>query len=653
MRVALVAKVVAVVAVLGGAGCNSNTSLPIDAQCNPLGINHCMTPWPNAVFEVADATTMTGRHLAIPAKTLPTNTNDEQVDPTEWNWADGFSPSAPMVMSFPGGVSATGLPPIDDMDGSIGSGSPTVILDMTTNQRVPHWAELDTPAASTPDSQALFIRPAYRLTGGHRYAVAITKAVKAADGGELPIPPGFTALVDGTRTDHALLEAERPRFAEVLSALAAAGYPASDLVVAWDFTVASDDFVQKDMTTARDRALAALQAHTIAFTIGSDMEMGSGSPIAREITGTLDAPLFLTNGGVAAESPVIARDSDNLPAVQGFYQIPFTAVVPACAGSNGSGAPMVIYGHGLLGDSSETADGDQENTAAYLCAVFVGTDLRGMSTQDIGAVALALNDVTHADGVMEVLEQGIANNITLEKALTTTFASSLFVDGSGASIVDPTKIYYYGLSQGAIFGTSIMAYMQDPNMTRAVLGVGGANYTLLLDRSGDWPQYKSILTGAYPDLLDDTLLMSLIQMRWDKTEGAGVVNSVLAGAPTSMNAKQLLMQVALSDDQVPNVASWWQARSMNIPVLGPTPTTPWGLTAMPSPLSGGSAILIMDGGAPPAPTTNTPATAENPSMHDLTRVQPATFRQMQAFYATGMIVNECSGTCECQSGACN
>jgi hypothetical protein len=285
--------------------------------------------------------------------------------------------------------------------------------------------------------------------------------------------------------------------------------------------------------------------------------------------------------------------------------------------------------------------------------VFAATDLRGMSTQDLAAVATALNDGTHADQVMEVLEQGLVNQVTLVRALRTTFAQTLFVDANNGNkvLVDPTNVVYYGLSQGGIFGTSIMAY--DPTLTLGVLGVGAANYSMLLDRSSDWPTYRSILSAAYPDSLDDTMLLSLFQMRWDKTEGAGIVNSVLAGSPTSPQPKQLLMQIALSDNQVPNIGSYWQARSMGIPVIGPTPVTPWGLTVQQTPITTGSAMIIMDGGAPPAPATNVPAPAQNPSMHDLTRTQPATWRQMHDFYTTGMIINECAGACECQSGACN
>jgi hypothetical protein len=376
--------------------------------------------------------------------------------------------------------------------------------------------------------------------------------------------------------------------------------------------------------------------------------------IKRRLTGTFDAPLFLTNNGAFVPGTVIARDADGLPMQQGFYQIPFTAIVPTCAYTANAPVGMVIYGHGLLGGSDEAAGGVQQTTANELCLVFVGTDMRGMSTGDVPAVARALNDATHMDEVVEVLEQGLVNHVTLVRAMRTTFATQLFVDAANGnrSLVDPTKVYYYGLSQGAIFGTSVMAY--EPTVTRAALGVGAANYSMMLDRSADWPTYRVILAGAYSDPLDDQAVLNLMQNRWDKTEGSGVANSVLAGTATGVPPKQLLMQLALSDEQVPNVATYWEARTMGVAVMGPTPTTPWGLTVQNAPLAAGASVLVIeDGGAPPAPLTNTPAAKNNPSMHDLTRTQPASRRQIGQFYTDGTIVNECSGPCTCQTGACN
>jgi hypothetical protein len=637
--------------VLALAACSSDTSVPIEAPCNPLGAGHCMTPWPSSAFEVLDSASATGRRLAIPEGTLPTNLDNVATDPAGWNVADGFSPAAPMVMVWKGGVSPDGLPPHDNFDLSLAADSPTVILDMTTGTRVAHFAEVDAQAADHPDAQALLLRPAARLIGGHRYAVGITHRVHAKDGSDLEIPPGFAALRDHKDTDHALLEAMRPRFGEVLDALEAAGFPEDDLVVAWDFTVASDQFLHRDMIAARDRAIAALDAHPIQFTVTSDAPIDDGAVIRRKITGTLDAPLFLTGGGATTLGTKIARDADGLPALQGFYQIPFTAIVPACAYTAKAPVAMVLYGHGLLGSSGETAGGVQQTTAAELCAVFAGTDLRGMSISDLPAVARALTDLTRADEVMEVVTQGLVNHITLVRAMRTSFAQALFVDAAraGKPLVDPEQVSYYGLSQGGIMGTTVMAY--EPTMTRGVLGVAAANYSTLLERSADWNLYRTILSGAYPDALDIMMAVSLFQMRWDKVEGSGVANSVLAGAPTGVPPKQILVQIALGDEQVPNLGSYWLARTMGLPILGPTPTTPWGLAAQPSPLPAGSAMVIMDGGAPAPPVANLPA--PNFGMHNLTRAQPATRRQIKAFLETGQIINECAGACVCQAGACN
>lgn len=78
------------------------------------------------------------------------------------------------------------------------------------------------------------------------------------------------------------------------------------------------------------------------------------------------------------------------------------------------------------------------------------------------------------------------------------------------------------------------------------------------------------------------MAVSLFQMRWDETEGAGVAHTVLQGTATGVPAKQILMQIAIADDEVASVASYWQARSMGIPVLGPSAATPWASPCSPA-----------------------------------------------------------------------
>src|SRR5688572_7638866 len=128
------------------AGDDGAITLPIADNCNPLGFDHCMAPWPSSAFEVADASTRTGRKLAIPMNTLLRNSNGTYADPAPWNRADGYSAVGPMVMHFPGGVDGTPLADPTEFDLSLTAESPTIVVDMNTGEKVAHFAELDMPA---------------------------------------------------------------------------------------------------------------------------------------------------------------------------------------------------------------------------------------------------------------------------------------------------------------------------------------------------------------------------------------------------------------------------------------------------------------------------------------------------------------------------
>jgi hypothetical protein len=583
----------------------------------------------------------------------------DPVDPAAWNRADGFSAAAPMVAIFPGGIDGSTLVDQTRFADSLGASATTVIVDMDTGERVAHFAELDMTPGVAADRQAIIIRPAARLTGGHRYAVAITTAIKAKAGGELPISAGFQAILDGTTTSHALLEAARPRLNEALDALADAGFPRENLALAWDFTVASDAFVRRAPRSARDQALAALDATPSTYTIDSDAPIDNGAQIRRRVDGFFKAPLFLTQNGAYAPGTVLDLAADGTPVLHGMYDAPFTAIIPDCAYRSSTPVGMMIYGHGLNGSGEQAESGAVRETAAAACVITVGTDMRGMSERDIGNIARSLTDLNDSSEIFDVLVQGVANHVSLARAMETTMASTLFVCRAedvaatgctqGAQLADPTKLYYYGLSQGHIFGTTFVAYT--PNIRRGVVGVGGGNYTIMLERSTNWPTYRQILHGAYPDDFDVVLAINLFQQRWDQTETSGVADIVLDGTPLGVQPRQLLMHMAIGDDQVPNLATEWQARTMGVPVLEPSPYIPYGLTGMAGPIANGSALVIMDGGAPPVPLTNEPS--PDTGMHSLTRNQAASRRQIDHFFRTGEVRNECDGACMCAAGKCD
>ncbi|HWO21815.1 MAG TPA: hypothetical protein VNO30_23760 [Kofleriaceae bacterium] len=635
------------VAACGG----GDVELETPPQCNPLGGASCVTPWPSAIYEIDDPATRTGRRLAIPADALPQNVFGVRVSPDPLNAFDGFSPAAPMLMAFSTGIDPANLVHYSRYEASVLPESPTVLVDMSTGELVHHFAELDAPAADRPDRQALYIRSAAMLKGSTRYAVAIKRTLKAPGGRELPIPEGFQAIRDGERTTHALLEAARPRYDEIFAALRAHGIAREDLVTAWDFTTASREATRADILAARDAALAVMGANgqNLTYAVTTDAPP-SDTRIARRIDGEFDAPLFLGNGAKPEPGTALVRGPDGKPVTAGMYRVPFTAIVPACALQSQTPVPLMIYGHGLLGDSTQVASAGTRHASAELCMVVVGTDMRGMATIDVPGVLLALNDANNGPLIFDVLVQGMVNHVAMVQIARGPMAQTLFRKQNGMPLVDPSKFYYYGISQGGIMGGTVCAI--DPVIERCVLQVGAINYSTLLERSRDWPTYRGILISAYRDPLDVTLIVNLMQHQWDRTEPTSVVDVLVGGSVPGAPPKQVFMQIAIADDEVSNVASEYQARTMGIPTVTPSPYVPFGLQGSAGPVRNGLVIYDFGLGAT-IPPTNEPPPDNN--VHSNIRNKRATTDMMRRFYETGEIVQMCTAPrgCDCTvAGGC-
>lgn len=627
------------------AACGGDLDLATPDQCNPLGGSRCITPWPSALYEADDAASETGRRLALPPGALPTNIDGIPLEPALLNKWDGFSSAAPPVTAFETGVDGANLVHFANIADSLLPTSPTVLINMATGELVPHYAELDARAVGDGPNQALYIRSDKLLAGGTRYAVAIKKTLKAADGGELPVPEGFEAILSGEKTTHPLLEKVRPRYPEIFAALEAHGIAKTDLVTAWDFTTASRTSVRADLVDARTAALALMGTNGSALDFTAVTDAPSTDPgIARRIDGTFDAPLFLTNGGSPAPSTQLVRDADGKPMAGGLYRAPFTAIIPQCALDSATPVPIMIYGHGLLGSANQVNSSGTRTAAAQLCVVAIGTDMRGMSDIDVPNVVLALNDANKGYGIFDVLIQGMMNHIALVQIARGPMAARLFVNANNDSIVDPSKVYYYGISQGGIMGTTVCAI--DPVIERCSLQVGAINYSLLLERSRDWPQYRTTLIGAYPNALDAVLMINLMQQEWDRTEPTAVADVITTTGFPGTPPKQVFMQVAIADDEVANLASDYQARTMGIPVLTPSPYVSYGLQGNAGPVPSGM-ILYDFGLGSTIPETNEAPPDNN--VHSSIRNKQATMDMMKRFFETGEIVQMCTAPsgCDC------
>src|SRR5665647_2129194 len=142
-----------------------------------------------------------------------------------------------------------------------------------------------------------------------------------------------------------------------------------------------------------------------------------------------------------------------------------------------------------------------------------------------------------------------------------------------------------------------------------------------------------------------------MQQEWDRTEPTAVADVIVGEGFPNTPPKQVFMQMAIADDEVSNLASEYQLRTMNVPVLTPSPYIPWGATPTAGPAQSG--MVIYDFGlASTIPMTNE-APPDN-DVHSNIRNKKATTDMMKRFYETGEIVQMCTAPkgCDCTANGC-
>lgn len=539
-----------------------------DGACDELDTAHCLLPFPSDRFTVDDAATETGRRVALPAGRLA-NAGGVALDPTEWNRQDGFSPGSPMMTVLAGAdLDASEAPPLGDLGRSLDDDSPTVVVDLTTGDRLAHWAELD--AKSPADREPMLIlRGAAALPEGHRIGVALRSLVDA-NGAAIEAPLGFRVYRDNLTTDIDAVENRRPDMESLFSGLADANIERDELQLAWSFTVVSADSIASPMLAMRDDAFERLGSGAPKLTVTEVVETGLPAGIGRRVNGRLEVPLYLEGTGEPGSQ--LLRGEDGLPTYSGSsWPAYVTCQIPTVAleGPAGSARP-VVYGHGLMGGAGEAENSQVAKIASTNNMVYCATDWIGMTEADIGNVAGILGDMSRFPTMAERGLQGILNTLFMARAMkhpAGLAALPEFANATGESVIDTTEVYFDGNSQGHIMGGAATAVSQE--WTKAVLGVGGMNYSLLLDRSVDFDSYFAIMRNAYPDRYDQLVLFGVIQMLWDRIESNGYAQHLTTDPYPDTPEHQVLLHVGFGDHQVPTWAAEIQARTIGAAVHQP------------------------------------------------------------------------------------
>ena len=639
--------------------------VPLDNpdRCDFLDPAVCLQPFANDYFTANDRSTETGKRLDLKLASMPANKNGVHFDPTDMNRGDGFSPGNLITLKIPevetpAAFENSGIVPIDDLQAYDDPSQAVIVINAETGERQPIWAELDSnPTTVDPgdggpgginanpsntDDVNLIIRPARNFDFGARYIVALRNLRDASDQ-PVQAPIGFRVYRDNDITDQPEVEARRPHMESVINTLVSkAGVARNSLYMAWDFTVASEDSVTGRATEIRDDAFARLGDTNLAnrtiegdspdWTITRVLNQGDAIPpgertlpsqIARRVEGTIDVPCYLDQNTCPTGAKFAHAANGSITWNPAYRRdVEFRCEIPNSVTDGGTMHPATvgIYGHGLLGTADQLTGQAQlaENANTIWCAM----DFEGFAEQDLATVIPALADMSNFKKLVDRMQQGFVNFMYLGRALihpnglTTDPAFEIDPDGAGAEIAqstidtsagNDTRLQYMGVSQGAIMGGAVTAL--EPDVDRGVLNVTGMNYSTLLRRSVDSDEYFKIpgigLYPNYPDELERPLLLSLMQLLWDRGEGNGYAHNLTTDPLPNTNPHEVLLQAGLGDHQVANVTAEVEARTTGSAVYSPAlePGRHWeatpfnGLTQVDTfPYTGGSMLVYYDGG---------------------------------------------------------
>ena len=521
---------------------------------------------------------------------MPRNKNDVPIDPTEQNRADGFSPGNLIITKVPGldtpeAFRRTGAVPVTDLARAYDRKQPIVVINTRTKKRHLIWSELDANPTNPADVN-LLIRPAVNFDEGTRYIVAL-RNLKDSDGNTLPASAAFELYRDGRRTNSPVIERRRPHMESIFRTLWKAGIQRSDLYLAWDFTVSSERNLTQRALSIRNDAFAQLgdrdlrdlrvKGRAPEYTITSVTDFaacgtdgcqdGEDAELARRVEGTVKVPCYLDQPGC----PPGSRFNFAYPGARTPTQIPgntidakFICNIPRSAvdGPGVKRARPSLYGHGLLGEPDEVNAGNVQAMSAEHNFVFCATPWVGMSNEDIGNAVITLQNFARFPALTDRLQQSFVDFMYLGRLMIHPdgFSANAAFQDEGRGVIDTRRLFYDGNSQGGIFGGTLTALA--PDFNRAVLGVPGMNYSTLLRRSVDFDLYSTVLDPYYRSLAARPLILSLVQLLWDRSDPNGYAHHITDDPLPGTPSHKVLLQVALGDHQVANVAAEVEARTI-------------------------------------------------------------------------------------------
>jgi predicted esterase len=383
---------------------------------------------------------------------------------------DGFGFNAPGFVEFDGPLDPASLPdPAASTDGAAAVYLVNVDADSPEfRARTPVIVTFYEGHTQTIGDNHLVVRPfpGFPLLDGTTYAIVVTTRVRDAAGAAIAPGETFTALV-GTAAGTAALDPARDGYDPLLALLdEPGGDERADVATAAVFTT------QRAVSVApalRRGVLAAPQpiATVLATTPSAEMTLFLG-----EFTGAnfqRGAVPYLT-----APEGQIEIDATGTAVVQRLETIQFALSVPPGPTPPG-GWPIAIFQHGTGGNrTSFVRNGTAVALAAQGIAVLSSDQVLHGPRNPGGDPEVDFYNFANPYAMRDNPLQGAADAWSLLR-----LAQGLaIVDGERTITVDPTKVFFFGHSQGGATGPAFVAF--EPTVSGAVLSGAAGLISLAL-----------------------------------------------------------------------------------------------------------------------------------------------------------------------------
>lgn len=621
-------------------------TLDLKENCNPFATSdECILPYPSAFFQTIDSESNTGvrvnypQDMVIAGEPLP-------IDVSLTNTADGVSPAGPILLHFEKDVHSDFLTEYHRQTYSISNENPIALFNYETGKRVMFISEMDMNRKDGyPDRYVLIIRPMEPMEPGQRHVVAIKNSITDTGGNPLTSPEAFTVLRDNILTTNDLIENVRPHYEEMFDFLASRKYARKDMLIAWDFMVASEDYLLGPILSMRAQALSDMEGTGLGYTITS-VEDNPNEYLAKIVEGDFEVPTYLN------DESIFDYDDNHLPIKQQTnITFPFTLIIPKKSVTLQQPLPLVVFGHGIFGSGRSYLNGWGADIIQPLAeeagAVMIATDWIGLSSGDLDLIIEeVLPDLNRISLVTDRLQQSLINNLTLTELALGDLAEDPQVKTGDFDLIDETKVYYYGVSLGGIQGTSFVSLSN--RITRGVLAVPGSVWLNMIPRSTVWIPLDIYMQLFYPDPLLQQVGIALIQTWFDHSDPINLTRLLYKNPPPNVPAeKVIILQESIGDCQVPNMTTEMLARAIGIKQMTPAIYNIDGIEQVSSPTT--ESVLtqyhLVDQTADYyPPPENIPPTRDNYVHSDMCFLDNV-IDQIEHFMDSGEIIQYCEGSC--------